>query len=136
MAYRPRDSRRSQAPARSHASILTPSRQFSQGYVIANSAQPELDYENSSGNQTYSSYNGIGGVQVGGLVRRTALALSLGDYNILISSQVTSQSRVIYYRNVVQRLEKVAPFLSYDSDPYPVVLNGAYLLGRRRLYDH
>jgi len=94
------------------------------GYVIVNSAQQELDYEDSSGNQTYSSYAGSGGVQVGGLFRRAVLALSEGDFNILISSQVTSQSRIILYRNVVQMLSKVAPFLSYDSDPYPVVLNG------------
>ena len=93
-------------------------------YVIANSAQPEVDYENSSGNQTTSSYAGSGGVRVGGVFRRSALALSLGDFNLLISSQVNSQSRVILYRNVVEMLHKAAPFLSYDSDPYPVVLGG------------
>jgi len=93
-------------------------------YVVAGSAQPELDYEDNNGNQAYSSYTGSGGVQVGGTVRRAALALTLGDINVLISSQVTSQSRVILYRNVVQMLGKVAPFLSYDSDPYPVVLGG------------
>ncbi len=57
-------------------------------------------------------------------MRRTAFAISFGDYNILISGQVTAQSRVMYFRNVVQRVEKAAPFLSYDSDPYPVVLSG------------
>jgi uncharacterized membrane protein (UPF0182 family) len=94
------------------------------GYVIANSGQPELDYENASANETYSSYSGKGGVPVGGLLRRAAFALSMGDLNILISSSVTAQSRVIYYRNVVERLQKVAPFLSYDSDPYPVIIDG------------
>ena len=69
------------------------------------------------------SYDGTGGVPVGGIVRRTAFALSFGDFNILISGQVKSGSKVIYNRNVVQRLENVAPFLSYDGDPYPVVLN-------------
>jgi uncharacterized protein len=94
------------------------------GYVIANSNQAELDYENPSGGEVTTHYDGTGGVPVGGLVRRTAFALSFGDFNILISGQVKSGSKVLYYRNVVQRLENAAPFLSYDGDPYPVVLNG------------
>jgi uncharacterized membrane protein (UPF0182 family) len=57
-------------------------------------------------------------------VRRTAFALSFGDFNILISGQVKPGSKVLYYRNVQDRLENAAPFLTYDSDPYPVVLNG------------
>lgn len=95
------------------------------GYVIAGSDQPEIDYENSStGDQEYNHYTGDGGVAAGGLVRRLAFALSFGDYNILLSGQVDSGSRVLYHRGVVQRLEKVAPFLTYDSDPYPVITNG------------
>lgn len=94
------------------------------GYVIANSAQAELDYEDPSGAEETTHYDGAGGVPVGGLVRRTAFALSFSDFNILISGQVKSDSKVIYYRNVVQRLETAAPFLTYDGDPYPVALNG------------
>jgi uncharacterized protein len=93
--------------------------------VIANSAQPELDYEDpTTGSEISTHYDGSGGVAIGGFFRRAAFAISFGDYNILISGQITPQSRVMYYRNVVQRLEKAAPFLSYDSDPYPVVVNG------------
>ena len=99
--------------------------QSADGYAIANSAQAELDYEDpSTGNEISTHYNGSGGVPIGGLFRRAAFAVSFGDYNMLISGQVTSQSRVMYYRNVVQRLQKAAPFLSFDSDPYPVVANG------------
>jgi uncharacterized protein len=99
--------------------------QSSGGYVIANSAQPELDYEDpATGNEISTHYDGTGGVPIGGFLRRAAFAVSFGDYNILISGQVTSQSRILYYRNVVQRLERAAPFLSYDSDPYPVVVKG------------
>jgi uncharacterized protein len=100
--------------------------QSASGYVIANSAQPEIDYEDpTTDNEISTHYTGTGGVQTGGFFRRVAFAISFGDYNILISGQVTSQSRILYYRNVVQRLEKAAPFLSYDSDPYPVVANGS-----------
>ncbi len=99
--------------------------QSASGYIIANSAQAELDYEDpNTGNQISNHYTGSGGVQIGGFFRRTAFAISFGDYNILISGQVTPQSRVMYFRNVVQRVEKAAPFLSYDGDPYPVVING------------
>ena len=96
------------------------------GYVIANSAQPELDYEDpATGNEISTHYDGSGGVPIGGFFRRAAYAISFGDYNILISGQITAQARIMYYRNVVQRLEKAAPFLSYDGDPYPVVANGS-----------
>ena len=99
--------------------------QSASGYIIANSAQAELDYEDpTTGNEISTHYDGSGGVPIGGFFRRAAFAVSFGDYNILISGQVTPQSRVMYYRNVVQRLEKAAPFLSFDSDPYPVVANG------------
>jgi uncharacterized protein len=99
--------------------------QSTSGYVIANSAQAELDYEDpATGNEISTHYDGSGGVAIGGFLRRAAFAISFGDYNILISGQITPQSRIMYYRNVVQRLEKAAPFLSYDSDPYPVVVNG------------
>ena len=95
------------------------------GYVIANSAQAEIDYEDpATDNEISTHYAGTGGVQTGGFFRRVAFAVSFGDFNILISGQVTPQSRILYYRNVEQRLDKAAPFLSYDSDPYPVVANG------------
>jgi uncharacterized membrane protein (UPF0182 family) len=100
--------------------------QLSNGYVIADSDQTEVDYENpASGNQVESHYAGSGGVKVGGFFRRLAFALSFGDYNIFISGQVDSSSRILYHRNVVQALQKVAPFLTYDSNPYPVIDNGS-----------
>ena len=99
--------------------------QSTSGYVIANSAEAELDYEDpNTGAQISNHYDGTGGVAVGGFLRRLAFAVSFGDYNILISGQVTPQAKIMYFRNVVQRVEKAAPFLSYDSDPYPVALNG------------
>src|SRR5579875_3657536 len=98
--------------------------QVAKGYVVADSDQPELDYENSAGNQVAGHYDGSGGVKAGGFFRRVAFALAFGDYNILFSSQVDASSRILYYRNVEQRLHKVAPFLTYDSHPYPVIDNG------------
>jgi uncharacterized membrane protein (UPF0182 family) len=100
------------------------SKSSASGYVIAGSDEPEIDYEDVNRNEQTHHYNGSGGVPAGGFLRRLAFAVSFGDYNILLSDQVTSSSRVLYYRNVVQRLRKVAPFLSYDSHPYPVITGG------------
>lgn len=93
-------------------------------YVIAHSRQPELDYQDPRSQQQVStSYRGTGGVPAGSIVRRLAFALRFGDPNLVLSGQVTSSSRVMYYRNVPQRVQKAAPFLKLDSDPYAVVLN-------------
>ena len=94
------------------------------GYVIAKSQQPELDYQDKNGNNVASSYAGTGGVPMGSIFRRAAFALRFGDFNPLISGQVTSTSRIMYVRDIQDRVRKAAPFLKYDSDPYAVILNG------------
>ena len=93
------------------------------GYVIAGSKTPELDYENANTGQQFTHYAGRGGVNAGSLVRRLAFALRFGDANFVLSGQITPSSKVMYYRNIIQRVQKAAPFLRYDSDPYSVVLN-------------
>ncbi len=93
-------------------------------YVIANSKTPELDYETSSGHQIRNHYSGTGGVPAGSLLRRAAFALRFGDANFILSGQITSKSRVMYIRNITARVQKAAPFLKFDSDPYAVILNG------------
>ena len=92
-------------------------------YVIANSKTPELDYEAANGTQVQSHYSGAGGVPAGSLLRRAAFALNFGDANFILSGQVTPSSRVLYIRNIVNRVQKAAPFLKFDSDPYAVILN-------------
>lgn len=94
------------------------------GYVVAKSKQPELDYETSTGGQQATTYQGSGGVPAGSLLRRAAFALRFGDANLLLSGQVDSSSRVMFYRNITQRVEKAAPFLKFDTHPYAVILNG------------
>jgi uncharacterized membrane protein (UPF0182 family) len=94
------------------------------GFVIADSKQPELNYQESDGTENSTHYTGDGGVPAGNLLRRAAFALSFGNADILLSGQVTASSRVIYNRNVTQRVQKAAPFLKYDADPYSVILGG------------
>ena len=95
------------------------------GYVVANSKQQELDYENPITQQEVTStYEGSGGVPAGSLLRRFAFALRFGDPNLILSGQVDPSSRIMYYRNITQRAEKAAPFLQFDTDPYAVILQG------------
>lgn len=98
------------------------------GWVVANTKQPELDYQVNSGpnagKPVENHYASTGGVAVGGLLSRAALALRLGDFNFLISNQITPKSRVLFVRDVEQMAKKAAPFLSFDSQPYAVIANG------------
>ena len=99
------------------------------GWVVANTKQPELDYQVISGPNAGQSlethYGAKGGVVVGGFFSRLALAARLGDFNFLISNQITPQSRVLFVRNVTAMAQKAAPFLTFDSQPYAVIANGS-----------
>ncbi len=88
-------------------------------YAIVNSKQSELD-----ASDTNSHYSGKGGVPLSSFARKLAFALRFGEKNILISGQITPKSRAVFYRDIATRVKKAAPFLKFDSDPYPVILNG------------
>ncbi len=94
------------------------------GYVVVDSKQTELDYQQASGADVETHYKGDGGIKMGGLFTRAAFALRLGDFNLLISSLVTDKSRIMFVRDVQQMALKAAPFLSFDADPYAIVDNG------------
>jgi uncharacterized membrane protein (UPF0182 family) len=69
-------------------------------------------------------YGGKSGVQVSSWLRKTALALRFGDWNLWVSGQVTSSSKALYIRDVSERVKTIAPFLKWDRDPYAVVADG------------
>ncbi len=95
------------------------------GYVVADTKQLEVDYqEGSNGPNVESHYKGTGGVQLSSIFTRAAFALRLGDFNLLISSQITSKSRIMFVRDPVAMAEKAAPFLTFDHDPYAVINDG------------
>jgi len=98
--------------------------QVMDGYAIVNTNQREIDYSEASGANHTTTYTGSGGVKIDSFVRRAALALRFGDINPMISSFVTSNSRAIYVRDIDQRVRKAAPFLRFDSDPYPIIYKG------------
>ena len=92
-------------------------------YVIVHSSEPEFDYPLGTGNAS-TSYADDRGIQLNSFVRRALLAWELGDANLLISGQIHADSRLLMNRQIQKRVEKVAPFLQLDSDPYAVVIDG------------
>ncbi|MGP0028918.1 MAG: UPF0182 family protein [Acidimicrobiales bacterium] len=94
------------------------------GYVVADTKQPEVDYERSNGTNVESHYSGTGGVQMSSMLKRLAFAIRLGDFNLFLSNQITSKSRIMFVRDPVQMAEKAAPFLTFDHDPYAVINDG------------
>lgn len=95
------------------------------GYVIADSKRQEIDYTDDAGNTKFNRYAGKAGIELGsgfgGFIRRASVALRFADVNPLISSNVTGTSKVLMYRDVRERVQTLAPFLSFDADPYVVV---------------
>ena len=97
------------------------------GYAIVGASRDEVDYtdENQETLEVrYADIGGEGGVSMGSLVRRVAFSLRFGELEPLISNFVTEDSRVVYVRDVRERVEKLAPFLRFDADPYPVLHEG------------
>ncbi|MQG72641.1 MAG: UPF0182 family protein, partial [SAR202 cluster bacterium] len=85
-------------------------------FAIVNSLAPEID---PSGNDLH--YRGEGGVDLGGTFRRLAYAWQFADINILLSDQISSGTKIQYRRQISGRVKALAPFLTMDEDPYPVV---------------
>lgn len=94
------------------------------GYVVADTLQPEYDFQQPNGTNSESHYQAKGGVKMGSFLTRAAFAVRLGDFNLLISNLITSHSRILFVRDVQQMVQKAAPFLSVGSHPYAVVNNG------------
>ncbi|MEN6460855.1 MAG: UPF0182 family protein [Syntrophomonas sp.] len=89
-------------------------------YVLVNTNQKEFDYPSGDQN-VYTTYQGNNGIKIGSYARRLSFAWALKDYKLLLSNDVGSESQLLMNRNVKQRIQKVAPYLRYDSDPYIVI---------------
>ena len=95
-------------------------------YCFVETGQKEFDYP-AGDHDVYSTYDGTGGLPVGGLARRLLFALKFGEKNIFFSSDIRSESRLMIYRQILQRAKRLAPFLSFDSDPYMVIADDGSL---------
>jgi uncharacterized membrane protein (UPF0182 family) len=97
-------------------------------YAIVGGRQRELDYPNqSTGGQQNTTYVGGGGVPVGSALNRLLYAIKYRQLNILLSGAIDGNSKIMYIRDPLSRVAKVAPFLTLDGDPYPVISGGQIL---------
>ncbi|MCG2691227.1 UPF0182 family protein, partial [Microgenomates group bacterium] len=92
-------------------------------YVITKTKSKEFDYPKGDEN-VYTTYAGRGGVELNSLWRRLFYAFRFGSLKMLLSGDITGESRILFNRNVKERVVKIAPFLTYDQDPYLVVAEG------------
>ncbi|HOI18066.1 MAG TPA: UPF0182 family protein, partial [Geobacteraceae bacterium] len=94
--------------------------EMSNDYVIVRTKVPEFSYPTATGNIN-TTYAGKGGVSLDSLLRKILFSARFRTEKILLSSDITEKSRILYYRTVGDRVKAVAPFLRYDGDPYMVV---------------
>jgi len=92
-------------------------------YSIVNTDVDELDYPVDEGEPERYQYTGADGVSVGALPGRVAFAFRFAEPNFVLSDLLTSDSKVLFNRNIRQRIEAVAPFLKFDHDPYAVAVD-------------
>lgn len=104
--------------------LQRPELYFSEGLDGYSIVDTTVSQELCPGQEAGAGYEGDGGIELNSVFKRMAFALDFLDYNLLGSSAVTDESRIFWIRNVRERVEKVAPFLSFDADPYPVVVDG------------
>ncbi|HXN90832.1 MAG TPA: UPF0182 family protein [Candidatus Sulfotelmatobacter sp.] len=91
-------------------------------YVLAPSLAREFDYPQGS-QDVFTSYTGTHGVPMTGL-NRALWAFKLSDPNLLVSGQITDKTLMLYRRNIKDRAQELAPFLTFDGDPYIAVVDG------------
>ncbi|RCW51467.1 MULTISPECIES: UPF0182 family protein [unclassified Halanaerobium] len=92
-------------------------------YVIVNTESTEFHYPMGSEN-VYINYDGSGGVKINNFLRKAIYAMRLRNMKLILSTDINNDSRIMYYRNIKERVQKAAPFLKYDSDPYLVIDKG------------
>ncbi len=95
----------------------------SDSYVVVKGSTPEFDYPKGKDN-VYAAYDGAGGVPIGAMVWRTLFAYYFNDPNLVLSSYITADSRIMFRRNIRERVRTIAPFLRLDHDPYLVISDG------------
>ncbi|HEY7661345.1 MAG TPA: UPF0182 family protein [Actinomycetota bacterium] len=96
-------------------------------FVVVKSGTPELDFQGTPTDdqaQQEFQYDGTGGIPFGGIFQRALFAWRFRDVNLLISSLIEDDSRIMIYRDIRQRVPKAAPFLRFDADPYSAIVDG------------
>jgi len=101
--------------------------EVSNEYALVRTRQQELNYPSGDQN-VYTTYAGTGGIPIGSFVRKLLFAIRFGEIKILLSNDLTAESRIMIYRAVVERVRQVTPFFKFDRDPYMVVTDDGRLV--------
>jgi uncharacterized membrane protein (UPF0182 family) len=101
--------------------------EISNEYALVRTRSQELDYPSGDQN-VYTTYQGRGGVVLSSWLRKLAFAARFAEIKILLSNDLTPESRIMMYRSVGQRVRQIAPFFRYDRDPYMVVTSDGRLM--------
>ena len=97
--------------------------ELTHNYALVNTTEEEFNYPIGEIN-AYTTYEGRAGVSLGSWLNRVAFGLRFRHYQILVSSTITSESRILFRRHIMDRVRTIAPFLKYDGDPYLVLDDG------------
>jgi uncharacterized protein len=97
--------------------------ELSNEWVIARTRAREFHYPQGDDN-VYTDYDGQGGIPVSSFMRKLLFAVTFRSYQILLSDDITAESRLLFDRQIRARVGKIAPFLTYDDDPYPIIHDG------------
>jgi len=95
-------------------------------FVLVNTKTNEFDFPKGNTNE-YINYDGKGGIRLDSFLKKVLMAIRFADIKILLSSDVTPDSKIMFTRNIVRRISKLTPFLGLDNDPYLVIDNGKLL---------
>ena len=94
--------------------------ELSSDYVFTNTKAAEFNFPKGEDN-VFQTYEGKAGVKVDSIVKKGAFALRFRSLRVLLSNDITTDSKALFYRNIMTRVRKIAPFLQFDSDPYMVI---------------
>lgn len=97
--------------------------ELSNDHVFVKTGTEEFDYPRGEAN-VFTKYEGDGGVPLSNVLRRLAFAIRFRSTDTFFSPNLTRESRVMIHRRIGDRVRKIAPFLSYDPDPYPAISDG------------
>jgi len=97
--------------------------ELSNDHVFVRTKAREFHYPKGEDN-VYTTYAGNGGIPISGFLRRLLFSIRFRSFKVLLSDDITNESRVMFYRRLSERVARIAPFLQYDPDPYLVIADG------------
>ena len=96
--------------------------ELTNNYIIVNGDEQEFDYPDGNSNK-YTKYKGKAGIKLG-FVNRLLFSIRERSMQMLVSSNINSDSRIVINRNILERVNKILPYLEYEKDPYMTIVDG------------